>query len=477
MKCICSCRTMCLAFLISVCVGFPSVPLCGAVTPYPLKKVALKGFQISQGILAWAPVSSSKAVAFARDKAADGSGWSLRSFSLTTAGGTTSSQRIAAEMGIPVAATCFWIDSASTSHAPARAPYGLLFVLFEEYGTNTDTATLSVAIFNASGARTSDWKELLTITTSEDWYISGEDLFASNRGESIGIVPSLAFGHRIANGGFDSRVYFLEASVADGSLIGNSTSLSLPSNGMDVYGTGFLPLWNGTSWIVPVTASLYEPATGWAKVLENRALVYTVSGDIAHRTAMKKVAKDAIDSPATYSEMFLTPYPGSATDSLMFVRHRRPISKSQQQLDMFAYDHSIKRLDSKGRTLKSVAVTIPAPAHKMTYDPASELAWEYDYWSALVSSGESVLLSQSHTIEVSTSQGFQYEQAAGFYAINALTGAVELRAQTINLWKDVLLFRPLIHSFSASSVAVVNRAYHTPSPYPWDNYFSVFSVP
>ncbi|MBI2836841.1 MAG: hypothetical protein HYX75_00870 [Acidobacteria bacterium] len=75
MKCMCSFRTMYLAFLVSVCVGFPSVPLCSAVTPYPLKKVAPKGFQIFQGILAWAPVSSSKAVPFARDKAADGSGW------------------------------------------------------------------------------------------------------------------------------------------------------------------------------------------------------------------------------------------------------------------------------------------------------------------------------------------------------------------------------------------------------------------
>ncbi len=453
-------------------------PVHGTGATYPLKKIPPKGFQTYQGILDWTPVSSTQAIAFARNRFTNVLDSNLRSFSLGKTGSTSSSRIIASDMGWARAAACLWIDNSGAASRQPSAPYGLLFVLFENSGTTTDSASVQVARFNSAGALTSEWKEIFTLTTSAGWYITDEALFASNRGGSIGVVPSLALGQSSSKGGYDSRVYFLECNLQDGGLIGSVARLALPSDGKDVYGIGFSPLWNGSSWLVPVTASLYKPATGWLNVRENRALVYSVSGSPAHKAALKQIGKDAADSPHTFSELVLTPYPDSSTDTLLFVRHRTLIPESRQRLDMFTYDYSIKRLNKHGGTLKSLPVAIPVPAHKIIYDPDSKLQWEDDFWSSCVATGQTLLLSQAHTVEFYAQSGGSnlYEQAVGFYAINATTGEVELRAQAINLWSEVELFRPLLHEFPGSSIGVINCAYHTPSPYPWDNYLSLFAI-
>jgi len=463
--------------LILLCPGLVSQaapPPTDMTTAYPLKKIAPKGYKTYQGIWGWVPASANKAVAFARNRVGDDR--DLMSFTLTKTGVASSSRAVSTGMGAPRGVAALWIDDQAAASSATAAPYGLVFALFErEQGSHAQTGSIQVARFDASGARTSEWKEILSVPTAEGWYFSSESLFAARRDESIAVVPSF-----VMSGGnprsYECRVYFLETNLQDGGLIGSPVKLPLPTAGKNNDGVGFPPRWNGQSWLVPVATSLCKPSTGEDKYLENLALVFVVAGDAGHKAVSKTIAKDKINSPLTFDGLFLTPYPESSKDSLLFVRHRTPVPEGERELDMFTYDFSIKQLGATGKTLKSLPVDIPAPSHRLTYDPRSTFDWEWDFWSECILRGDVVHVSRAHTIGLySRYRGKQqYEQAVGFYAINALTGEAELKAQTINLWNEIILFQPMAAPFPGSSITVINGAYHSEDPYPWDNYFSTF---
>ncbi len=444
-----------------------------AVLSYPLIKIVPKGFSVYQGIWDWVPVSADKGIAFARNKDEKTGNYSLVSYSLSKEGVCSSPRTIAAGIN-PRAAACVWIDD-GVSGDRAAGPYGLVFVLSETWGKSTDTATVSVAKFNSSGGVVGGWTQILKATTPKGWYICEEALFALRRGKSVGVVPTLCLQK---HSGYSpkSLIYFLEAAAADGGLIGGAKQLPLPKNGRDIYGLGFAPGWNGTSWLVPAATTAYKPNGDWKDILENKALVYVVSGGETHTAVMNEIATDKVISAGTY-DLCLTRHPESDADMLMFVRHRTLIPKSQQKLDLFKYDFSLKRLDIRGQLVNSVAVSLPAPVHKLVYDAAYKLWWEYDYLSECLAKDGTIYISRARTVELlkENSGDEKYEQEVDFYAVNPLTGAAGHRARTVHVWDKINLFRPWIDIFPGGPIGVVNCAYHIPSPYPWDNYLALFN--
>jgi hypothetical protein len=446
------------------------------VAAYSLPKIKPAGFNVYQGILDWAPVSSTRAVAFARNMVDGSYTYSLKSYILSKTGTASASRTIGTGMGTPRAAASFWVESGGA--ADAAGPYGLVFVLFETHQENPIKGIGSVraAKFDALGKRTSAWREILRIELDENQYFSEEDLFACRGPNSIGVVPSALIDSSGASSVRTSRLYFLEASLQDGALIGPAVPLTLPEPSRDVEALASRPSWTGTSWLVPAAATVYKKGGGWEDVLGNRALVYSVSGGTPRQVVRREIARDAVLLPGTYGALSLTPFTGSTGDQLLFVRHRKPIPESQRKLDMFRYDYSLKRLDASGKVLKNTVLTFPAPAHKLTFDPAYEFQWEWDEWSEGLARNGKIYLSQCRSIEIyKKGSGYKYEQQVHFFEIDPLDGAVQHRARAITLWNEILLFQPLIDVFPGGPIAVVNRAYHSASPYAWDNYITRFS--
>ncbi len=448
-----------------------------AAAAYPLTKIKPRGFSIYQGILDWAPVSSTQAVAFARNRRKTTSDYVLHSFTLSKTGVTSASRVIAASnMGSPRGAASIWIGSGAAGDA--QSPYGLVFVFFEVEEENpvSETGILRVAKFDASGKLVGAWREILRIALGADQYFSDEELFACLGPNSIGIASSVMLSTRGPSGSETSRLYFLEASLQDGSLVGPAVPLPLPEPTRDVQALATRPAWTGTAWLVPALAAVYLKGGDWEDILGNRALVYSVSGGPAPAVVRREIARDAVRIPDTYAALALTPLPGGAGEQLLFVRHRKPIPESRRKLDMFQYDYSLKRLDASGRVLKNKILALPAAVHKLVYDPAYEFQWEWDEWSESLGRNGKLYLSQCRSLEIfSSAHDYKYEQQVNFFEIDLLAGAVEHRARAVTVWNDVLLFQPLIDAFPGGPIAVVNRAYHTPSPYAWDNYITRFS--
>lgn len=452
-----------------------AAPIEEGVAAYSLAKIKPAGFGVYQGILDWAPISSTRSIAFARNRYGSAPDYSIRSFVLSRTGAASSFRTIGTGMGNPRAAAALWIESGGATDAAGS--YGLVFVLFQTYQENPsrETNSVRVAKFDASGKRIGAWRELLRIQLGKDEYFSDEDLFACRGPNSIGVTASGTISTRGPASDMSSRLHFLEAGLPDGALIGPAVPLTLPEPARDVQALASRPSWTGTSWLVPAAATVYKKGGGWEAVLGNRALVYSISGGTPRQVVRREIARDAVLSPETYAALCLTPFSGTAGDQLFFVRHRKPIPENLRQLDMFQYDYSLKRLDASGRVLKSTALTLPAAAHKLTYNPAYEFQWEWDEWSEGLARNGKIYISQCRSIEIFRgSQDRKYEQQVNFFEIDPLAGAVEHRARAITIWNEITFFQPLIDVFRGGPIAVVNRAYHYASPYPWDNYITRF---
>jgi len=447
----------------------------GAVPGYSLRKLVPKGFSVYQGILDWVPVSSTLGIAFARnyDKIADV--YSLASYSFSKTGVCSSSRTIATGKGSPRGAACFWITDGVSGERAASA-YGLVFVLFNEAYSNYEAAAVYVAKFDSSGGVSGRWKQIFREVTPKGWYIYAKSLFAFRGGQSIGIVPSLTF-RKIQQTGQRSLAYFLEADIKDGSLIGSTKQLPLPIQGHSYSVRGFAPGWNGTSWLVPVAATMSKSGAATEDdILGNKALVCVVSGKATHAAVLSEIAEDALMSRDTY-ELALTSYPGSSTDMSMFVRHRTPLQESQRKLDMFKYDFSLKRLDVRGRLVTTRSVSIAAPVHKLAYDVAYEPWLEDDSWSECLVRSGTIYLARAHSVVMIKKHAWamKYEQEFDFYAINSLTGDVSHKARTVATWDLILLLKPWIDSFPGGPIAVVNYAYFMTAPYARDNFLTLFN--
>lgn len=453
-----------------------AAPVEKAAANYTLTKIKPTGFNVNQGILDWAPVSSTKAVAFARNKVPGSNAFSLKSFVLSKTGAASASRTFGTGMGGPRAAASLWISAGGS--AEAAGSYGLVFVYFEleQSDPPRDIASIRVAKFDASGKRVGGWRELLRIELGEDEYFSDGDLFASLGPQSIGVVPSFVVYTRGKSSEVSSRLYFLEAGLQDGALAGPAVSLPLPEPTRNVQALAARPSWTGTAWLVPSAATLYKKGGDWEDIVGNRALVYSVSGGATPTVARREIVRDAIPLPETYAVPGMTPFPGSAGDQLLFFRHRKPIPESSRKLDMFKYEYALKRLDPAGKVLKSTALAFPAPVHKLAYDPAYGFQWEWDYCSETLARNGKIYISQCRSIEISKSaKDYKYEQQVNFFEIDPLAAAVEHRARAVVVWNEVTLFQPRLDAFPGGPIAVVNRAYHYPSPYPWDCYITRFT--
>lgn len=444
------------------------------VPDYPMMKINPTGFGVYQGILGWTPVSATKAIAFARNKSKTGRDFSLDSFALSADGVFSGRRTFASGLGTPADAACVWLADGAAGGDRAGGAYGLVFVLFERWFSNYDQASVYVARFNSSGARTSDWSKIFTADSPKGWYITDENLFAARGDRSIGVVPSLAY-YESGGDGIKTVVGFLEADIEDGSLIGGAKQIPLPAGGQDIEGLGFAPAWNGKSWLVPLAATFYRPGGGWDAMFKNELFIGVVSGGTSQAAVLNKIQADKIASLGTY-EAVLAPYPGSAADSALFVRHRTPIPEAQQKRDMFKYDFSLKRLNIHGRSVKSTPVSIPAYAHKIAYNPAFEIGWDWESWTQAAPENGTVLLSRARTIEFDSesAQVSKYEHEVDFYGVDILTGAVAHKARAVFVLAEATLFRPIIGVFPNGPVAVVNCLYRNPPPYPWDNYLTTF---
>lgn len=444
--------------------------------PYPLKKVSPKGFEIYKGLLDWVPVSSNKSVAFSANEDANSHEFSLVSFQLSASGAASSTRTLASGLGRPYDAACVWIEGGASTSGEA-AGYGMLFVLCEEYETNPERAdaTVYVGKFDASGKLIGSLRELLKIEI-QDSYFSIERICAIRNGSSIGVVPSFCISDN-EGGSSRSQIHFIEVGIQDGGVIGQSVSLPLPQSGNLVEAQGYQPAWNGTSWLIPVSAILYKKSGNSSTITMNEALIYAVSGDPSHKAASRIISKDPTHDFRPYSDMHLTPYPGSTTDVLLFVKHQKPVPEGERKQDYLEYDFALKRLDSKGKPVESLTLAVPALTHSVPYDPDYEPDYPDDYWSEFLQRGATLYISRAHDMPLDATRSRAddiCEQQFGLYAIDPVSGTVTLEALSFTKQHDWFVIWPIIRSLSNSRFAVVNNVWLYETPYPRETYFSRF---
>lgn len=452
------------------------------VPAYPLKKLSTKGFGVFKGVFDWVPVSKTSAVAFAGNQVKGTENHSLVSFKMSNTGAVSPPQTIATGKGRPWAVACVWFESGAAG-VDAGTPFGYVFVLFELYISNpeSETATVFMAKFNSQGKIVGDWKELLKVKTPVGRNIGGENLFAFSRGSSVAVVPSLDYNSR--QGQRKSLIYFLEIGSQQGALIGKPVPLPLPQSGDYLEAIGYAPAWNGLCWLVPVAATLRKSPGEWEDITGKKALVYTVGADAAHKAVAHEIASDMTSGWGPYGDMWLTPYPNSASDQLLFLKKQKEIPEAQRKQDMFAYSFSLNRIDATGTLLKSQKITVPVLTHKLVYDPDAKTEYPDDFWTLLAAGDGTLYVSRAHTIsdwkksddERRDGSTSRYEQQYCFYSINALTGAIALKARSFTLVNKAMVLQPVIGAFPSGPPAVVNTIWFYSGDYPRWSYFSKFA--
>ena len=452
------------------------------VPAYPLKKLSTKGFGVFKGVFDWVPVSKTSAVAFAGNQVKGTENHSLVSFKMSNTGAVSSSQTIATGKGRPRAVACVWFESGAAG-VDAGTPFGYVFVLYEVYISNPESETASVwmAKFDSQGKVVGSWKEILKVKTPADRYINGEYIYAFGGENSVAVIPSLSYD--VEGGQGKSLVYFIEIDSQQGALIGTPVLLPLPQNGDYVEAQGYAPAWNGLSWLVPVSAILYKSPGEEENIFGKKAFIYTVGADAAHKAVAHGIASDMTTGWSFYSDMWLTPYPNSASDHLLFLKKQKEIPEAQRKQDMFAYSFSLNKIDATGTLLKSQKIAVPALTHKLVYDPDAKTKYPDDYWTPPAAKDGTLFISRAHTINDWKKSGSgrrdggtsRYEQQYCFYSINPLTGAVALKAQSFTLENDAMVLPPKIKAFSSSLLAVVNTIWFNSGDYPRWSYFSKFA--
>jgi hypothetical protein len=447
---------------------------------YPLKRLSPAGFGVFKGVLDWVPVSETTAVAFAGDSEKATNEYSLASFTLSAAGVASPGRVIASGKGRPYEAACVWLDGGGAGPSPA-APFGYIFVLFEDYvsSTQTETAAVWMAKFDAQGQVSGEWAKVFEVKTPAGRSICGEWILASSRGDSIGVVPSLTYyGNK---GVRKSLVYFVEIDGLKGTVIGAPSLLPLPQSGDYVEAYGYAPAWNGLAWLVPVEATLAKSPGGDAAIYGKKALVYAVASDAAHRAVARTIASDMTRGWSPYGDLWIVPYPGAANDSLLFLKKQKEIPAAQRKLDLYRYSFSLNTLDGTGSLVSKRTISVPALTHKLVYDPDAELDYPDDYWTPPVVKDGTLYLSRAHsTADFKKGTGrydrgvSRYEQQYGLYAVGALTGAVTLVAQTATTVDKAFFMPPVLRVFPSDALSVVNTIWFYYGTYPRWSYFSMF---
>jgi len=430
----------------------------------------------------WVPVSKTSAVAFAGNQGKGTENYSLVSFKMSNTGAVSPPQTVATGKGRPWAVACVWFESGAAG-VDAGTPFGYVFVLFEVYisSPESETATVTMAKFDSQGKVVGGWKEFLKVKTPAGRNIGGEYLFAFSRGSSLAVVPSLHYNSR--QGQRKSLVYFIEINSQNGALIGKPVLMPLPQSGDYIDAVGYAPGWNGLSRLVPVAATLLKSPGKDADIFGKKAFVYTVGADAVHKAVAHEIASDMTPGWGPYGDMWLTPYPNSASDQLLFLKKQKEIAEAQRKQDMFTYSFSLNRIDATGTLLKSRKISVPGLTHRLAYDPAAKTEYPDDYWTPPAAKDGTLFISRAHTINDWKKSGSgrrdggtsRYEQQYCFYSINALTGAVALKAQSFTLEKDAMVIPPKIKAFPSGPLAVVNTIWFYSGDYPRWSYFSKFA--
>jgi hypothetical protein len=473
-----------LCLILAVIIGLAAVAFGGrdGVPVYRLKKLAPKGFDVFRGVLDWVPVSRTAGVAFAANYDSKADENSLASFRISNTGAAAAGQVVASGKGRPWAAACVWFEGGEAGFE-AGSPFGYVFVLFEVYVSKpeSETASIWMAKFDAQGSILGDWTELLKVKTPAGRYIGDEELFAFSRGTSVAVVPSLNYDSR--QGQRKSLVYFLEIDSWHAALIGTPVTLSLPQNGDYIWAIGSEPGWNGSSWLVPVAVTLSKSPGREKDIFAKKALAYTIAADAAHGAVAHQIAADLTAGWGSYGDMGLAAYPGSAADQVLFLKKEKEIPEAKRKQEMFQYSFSLNRINATGALVQTKKISVPALAHKLAYDPDAELAYPDDYWTRPVAKGTMLYLSRAHSYSDWKQNGSgrrdggtqRFEQQYGFYAINVLTGAVTLKAQTTTLVSQAYVMPPCLRSFPSGPPVVVNTVWFYSGYYPRWSYFSKFA--
>jgi hypothetical protein len=451
------------------------------VPAYPLKKLSTGGFGVFKGVFDWVPVSQTSAVAFAGNQGKGTYNYSLVSFKMSNTGAVSPPQTIATGKGRPLEAACVWFEG-GLAGVDAGTPFGYVFVLFEVdiSSPKSETASVWMAKFDSQGKVVGDWKELLKVKTPAGRYIGSENIFALSRGSSVAVVPTLSYNYN--QGQRKSLVYFLEIGSQQGDLVGTPVLLQLPQGGDYLDAQGYAPAWNGLCWLVPVAAVLMKSPGGEEDIYGKKAFVYTVGSDAAHKAVAHGIASDMTPGWEPYGDMWLTPYPDTAADQILFLKKQKYVPEAKRKLDMFSYSFSLNRIGGAGTLLNSQKISVPVLTHKLVYDPDAEIEYPDDIWSPLAARGGTLYTSRAHSIYDRKNgangrkdgDSNRYEQQYCFYSINALTGAVALKAQSFTFEKEAFVLEPLIRAFSSGSLAVVNTIWFYSGDYPRWSYFSKF---
>jgi hypothetical protein len=451
------------------------------VPAYNLHRINPGGFGVTyQGVLAWVPVSQKESVAFGRDGTISSETNGLVSFKLSDKGAVSSPRTIASGKEFIARAAATWFDG-NGGESNAVSPHGFVFVLFilnNYIPGQGETAFVRMAKFDSQGKIIGDWKDLQKIKTPEDLYIVTASLHAVSKGNSIGVVLSLVYADYGPNPKnlLNSVAHFTEISAPEVTKIGKTVSLPLPRSGDHDYALASTLAWSGTRWLIPMTVGLEKNDDNDFEILGNKVLVISVTGDKTHSAAAHQISSDTLPYYLTYEDLWLTPYPDSSTDQLLFIKHWKRIPEYLRKLDAYSYSFSLNRIDGRGNLVKSKNVAIPALTHKIIYDPSYRISnTPFDYWSSLVTRDGILFVSRIHSIEVrnAVAMTHEFEQQFNFYAINALSGAVELKAQSFTDLYENYPTKPLINRFPDGCTAVINNLFQGKG-LPNRSYFSRF---
>ncbi len=452
----------------------------GAVPDYRVTWFFPQGFSHSAGIYDMVPVSKSSGVAFAGNMTSTGFVNSLLTYQLTGSGVTTRGRMFGSGMGEIRKIAALWITSSGSG-------YGLVYALFETAHSNPEWSALSLRIakFNASGQRTSGWKEIWNLSTPQNTYVVDARLNATNRGDLIGVVFSVWVAYAEPWRNQKSLVYFFEANIKNGQPTHSLISTPVYGDGSLVGCSVYRPAWNGSYWLVPVSDYVYLSPGGEDDIYLGETSILAIGSDTSQPVVLLTQIKYSKDTSMTFGDLALAPYPGSTTDQWLFIKTAKAISQAQRKLDKYQFGFSLVRLNSEGHTVQTKTLAISTLAHRLAYDPAYEIYYEYDSFSPIVASAASgtpqLFLSRIHTTNLVKKDDYMAdhpsEQQFSLYDINARTGGVALKNKYVTKGSIGVQYgrRPIIFVFPGGPLAVVNNL--IVDTFPFDAWSGISTFP
>ncbi len=453
-----------------------TVPERATPAPYPLLRVTPGGFHAYQGVLAWTPSSATSGVAFAVDQI-NTTTWRLMSFRISSAGKPSGTLEFGAGRGWPMSATALWFgaDGRTVGAGSAAAAHGLIFAAFEDRDENfyVRSVSLLVAKFDSSGRRVGGWRTLLIRKTPAGADMVVPPSIAGGGSSSAAVVLGLSYEGHANHNVIRSAATFIETD-RDGVPIGTPVAIPFENNGRLLVAQPFKPFWNGRRWLVPVGGTLFRSPGSWKDITGNRALVYSISAGREHEVEGSLVAEDTQDLWRSYQNLWLAPWPGSSTDTVLFLEQLKLLPPALQKYELFAAGFTLLRLDAYGTPGKSVKAWIPAISHQLSYDSSYGSSQQSDNFSEPVLRDGRLLISRAYSVAPWkwTPAGvlYRYEQQFLFYAIDLSTGAVSTKARTFTFFLEKGAGSPCAGVFPGGPMAVLNNL----SGYrqAWATYFS-----